>query len=331
MKSTSWFWSLLGLLVGCFTTLIWQEGVSAPLKEGVLESPGADTAGLHFSGSVQEKEPAGGLPCPLSEESHVTWSTACRLIHLSWPTAEDLAGLRQEPRQIATLYARYRSQLRQDLGPAFESLEDTELRYIFCTLTAHAWAPCGPSTECRWPQLLQAPTLNCGNYGLLAVYLAGCFGGRRKALPVRFVGWEGPTAGNHQMLFAEEPERGCHLLLDPMTGLIGRVGFDAVASGRPVAGSQLVAFCYRRDEAVAAFRNRLIAALCRGQFRPSELLYYFDGLDSLINHYGDPCWWPTPACRYWRQRQAAASPAATRSVPPGPARVAAAVPATPEH
>jgi hypothetical protein len=40
---------------------------------------------------------------------------------------------------------------------------------------------------------------------------------------------------------------------------------------------------------------------------PSDLMYYFDGFDHLLNRYGHPRDWPTPGASTWRDRMAAES------------------------
>jgi hypothetical protein len=217
-------------------------------------------------------------------------------------TAVRLDTVRQDPDAIHALYHECRDDLIDQLGPAFRRLSEGERQLVFCTVLAHALAPWGSdSTECRFPQLLQCSTLNCGNYGILTIHMARAL---RVSADVegrlRLVGWEGGIVGNHQMLFLERGKDATALVLDPTLGLVALADFDTVASGKPVPAEHVVIF-NGRDQ-VRALEDEVVAGLTYGLFRPSDLLYYFESLDHLMLRYGHPRIWPTPSGIRWRER-----------------------------
>jgi hypothetical protein len=213
-----------------------------------------------------------------------------------------LDRLRQAPEALPGLFLHCRAELRQHLGPAFAHLTEREQQYAFSTVVAHSLAPWGSdSVCCRFPDLLRERTLNCGNYGLLVHYLAQRFSaGPRDSVRLRFVGWDGHAVGNHQMLFLDRLDGSHSLLLDPTIGLVADADFDTVASGRPIPPGRLVLFQVR-DE-LEDFTCLVVDALVGGRIRPSDLLYYFDGFDRLMQHYGRAQDWPTPGACAWRDR-----------------------------
>src|SRR5262245_10147616 len=77
---------------------------------------------------------------------------------------------------------------------------------------------------------------------------------------------------------------------------------DFVASGKPVPADRIVLFMGRED--LEDFERTVTTALVEGKCRPSDLLYYFEGIDHLMKRYGDPFSWPTPGARALRSRQA---------------------------
>jgi hypothetical protein len=221
---------------------------------------------------------------------------------LSSLTPARLQEIRNDPRRIGAAFARCREELVRELGPRFAHLSERELQFVFCSVVAHAFAPYGDSTASRLSDLLRSRAMNCGNYGLFTVYLAGEFAGNAadREPRIHFVGWDGGAVGNHQMLFLDRAGHG--LVLDPTIGLVADAAFDTVAAGQPVGSDRLVVF-HARDQ-LQDFERRVTAALVGGKFKPSDLLYYFDGLDHLLHHYGDPCAWPTPGdCAYRRRAQ----------------------------
>jgi hypothetical protein len=209
-------------------------------------------------------------------------------------TTEELGKIRQQPAHIEATFHKCRDELVQALGPAFADLRERELQYVFCAVVSHTLAPYGESNAICLPDLLQAPALNCSNYGLLAVDLARSFKDQAdEDLRVRFVGWAGPTLDNHQTLFLDRGDGRHSLLLDPTVGIVAMTDFNSVASGKAVPDGRLVLFGPPVGRPV--FEAGVLAALREGRLRPSDLLYYFDGPEHLREHYGQARYWPTPA------------------------------------
>jgi hypothetical protein len=216
-------------------------------------------------------------------------------------TADDVAAIRRSPESVSTWFTRHRAGFAARLSGVVPGLDEPELRYAYCSVLAHAMAPWGPSTATAFPDLLHERYLNCSNYGLLAVHLAdACDADPQRSRRVRFVGWEGGAIGNHQMLFLDRVSRDGSLLLDPTLGLVARADFDDVAAGVPASPRAMTLFTDRDD--VKSLREAVIGALCEGRFRPSDLLYYFDGVEHLVRGFGEARRWPTPGACDWRSR-----------------------------
>jgi hypothetical protein len=278
MQFRPWLWSLTGFTFGVFAL-----------------------AALHLARSSSEP---GRAEARQARKAATVKSPRIRLASL---TTEELEKIRHTPACIEIAFQKAQSELRQVLGPAFAGLGERELQYAFCTVVSHALAPYGENNALRFPELLLSPALNCSNYGLLAVYLARSFPrADDHDLRIRFVGWAGTTIDNHQMLFLDRADGSRSLLLDPTLGLIALTNFDAVASGQAVPPGRMVLFAPSVDRAV--FEKSVLTALREGRLRPSDLLFYFDGPEHLLEHYGEPRYWPTPAaCACRAQREAAES------------------------
>jgi hypothetical protein len=107
------------------------------------------------------------------------------------------------------------------------------------------------------------------------------------------------------MLFLVRPD-GASLLLDPTIGLVADASFDDVASGTRGPAGRIVLFGTRED--LEDFERTVTTALVEGKLRPSGLLYYFDGIDHLMNHIGEWFSWPTPSARAFCSRKGPATP-----------------------
>ena len=181
-------------------------------------------------------------------------------------------------------------------APKFmEHLSKTLVTIATTGLLAHAAKPYGQGTiRTDLGGILAAPTLDCTNYPLLAYHLA------RTAVPdildraaFHFIGWKSATIGNEQTLFAFEFDRQLEgLMLDPTAGILAKGTFDAIASGRPLSGDDIVA--WRQQPQVDFARENMITALLDGLLRPSEVLYYFENFDRRTIEYGSPNEWATP-------------------------------------
>jgi hypothetical protein len=225
--------------------------------------------------------------------------SAGREQRLTLLTPDLVERVRANPQTARDGYAACRADLTAVLGPAFADLTDAELRLAFCAVLAHAMAPYGESTATQLADMLAAPRLNCGNYPFLMIRLAEivCDG---QAPVVSLIGWDGGAIGNHSMGYRADPAADRCLFLDPTVGLIARGTFDDVASGRPLSADRVICYGDRTEE--RPYREMVARAFVRGQFRPSDLLYYFEDIDHQFQRYGDPWAWPTPGGLAWRAR-----------------------------
>ncbi|HKB02277.1 MAG TPA: hypothetical protein VKD90_08660 [Gemmataceae bacterium] len=198
---------------------------------------------------------------------------------------------------LPTAYAHCRDELIADLGPQFRHLDESDRQLVFCNLVAHAMAPYGESTAVEMPELLTAKHLNCGNYPFLAARLFEVFD--PKATGVILLGWHGGTVGAHGMVYRWHPDRDRNLFLDPTAGVVVRADFDTVAAGRPIRADRVVRFAHR-DGVTALLRHHVATAFVKGHFRPSDLLYFFEGPDHMIRRAGPAKDWPTPAAMVTR-------------------------------
>jgi hypothetical protein len=213
-------------------------------------------------------------------------------------TTERIESVRRDPAaNLPLAYADCRDELIADLGPQFQILDESDRQLVFCSLVAHAMAPYGESCAVELPDLLAATHLNCGNYPFLTARLFEVFD--PKATGVILLGWHGGVVGGHGMVYRWHAVRERDVFLDPTVGVIVRADFDTVAAGRPVRGDRVVCFNHR-DGATALFRHQVATAFIRGHFRPSDLLYFFEGPDHMIRRSGPAKDWPTPAAMVTR-------------------------------
>src|SRR5262245_24108703 len=133
-------------------------------------------------------------------EDHVVRRAQLRSLSATW-----LSRIRSDPQSIAAAYDACRDELVHSLPQSFASLSECQRQLIFCCVVAHSLAPFGYSTALNLEDMLHAPVLNCGNYGLLAIMLSQQLLIASTDEPdcaVHLVGWEGGLMGNHQQLFA---------------------------------------------------------------------------------------------------------------------------------
>lgn len=199
---------------------------------------------------------------------------------------ERFAGLAEEP--IATLM--------RDHGVR---TPDTA-RLLLAQAVAHARTPYGPGTLADIDSIYAAQTLDCSNYGILAHHIAMAVLEAPAAIRFAFVGWDGGAIGNHQMVFASNLRTGERLLLDPAVGLAAFTDYDHVASGRPVDPAAILAI--GPTPQLQSSREHVARSLRDGAFRPSDLLYYFDGIGHLLERFSSVELWPTPGAMAWRDR-----------------------------
>lgn len=173
-------------------------------------------------------------------------------------------------------------------------------RLLLAQAIAHARKPYGPGTLADIDSIYAAETLDCSNYGILAHHIAQAVLDDPAGIRFAFVGWDGGAIGNHQMVFARNLPTGETLLLDPVVGLAAFTDYDHVASGRPIEPSAILAI--EPTPQLQPSREHVARALRDGAFRPSDLLYYFDGISHLLERFSSVELWPTPGAMAWRDR-----------------------------
>jgi hypothetical protein len=160
------------------------------------------------------------------------------------------------------------------------NLTDRQLRLVFVSVVAQAIAPYGKSDAVTLQQLLGEKTLNCASYALLTGHLAKIILDDNSAL-VYFVGFDGGSVGNHAQLFIKDDQQS--LLLDPTIGLVAKIGFDELLSGKSVAVNNLHVFRQHYDRNMDVFIEKVLDAVLHGKYRPSDLLYYFSSIDDYVS------------------------------------------------
>jgi hypothetical protein len=211
-----------------------------------------------------------------------------------------VAGTKATPPSVKGAFDECRSELRTVIGDSLGKLAEPDYFAIFASLVAHRWAPYGAGKGTSLEELKKQPVMQCAQYaGLTGQLLA--FSPYSDQGVLRFVGVEGGAVMNHAQLFYTRGPTS--LLLDPTIGLVAVATFDQVFRGVPVAPQQIFDF-YDREE-IATFRDRVVKALTQGSYRPSDLLYYFEGIDTYLSSNATSEDFLTPGGERLRDRQAA--------------------------
>lgn|GEM_PF-7062994 len=191
--------------------------------------------------------------------------------------------------------------LRRLLRPQWRERGLGDHLCIIATAVAHNLKPYGPGTLPDLASMLRADTLDCSNYGLLTHHLAARLIGTSDGVRMIFIGWDGGAVGSHQMVIVPSQGAGRDLVLDPVFGLAVLASFDQIASGAAVPAGDVIAVTPTAQ--LKDGRAHFARLLLEGGFRPSNLLYFFDGADHLLKRYGNPYDWPTPAAVILRSRR----------------------------
>jgi hypothetical protein len=233
-------------------------------------------------------------------EPDCPFSSRVRAIELPEIQSIDCKTFSEGPGFNTELLAPALARMRRELPSAWAELTQTDFTYVLASTLAHNLKPYGPGCASQqFDELLRAPFLDCSNYGLLTHYISLLLVDEVDRRPISFVGWDGGAIGNHQMLFIDGKGK-ANLVLDPTTGFVCIASFDEVGSGKPIA-SDAIAIVGAKPE-LRNSRETYLRALLEGQFRPSDLLYYFHNAEDLLHRYGNPFDWPTPAVGLLRQR-----------------------------
>lgn len=217
-------------------------------------------------------------------------------------TPDRLAGVRADPHQgVAASYAACEGEVSRKLASL--RLTEDQKRVAFVSFLAYALAPYGPSRSVTLEDLLADPAMDCDNYALLTGFFARMFVG--ESVELKFAGFDGGAVGNHAQLFVGM--NGEQLLLDPTIGLVAAIGFDDVLMGKPLPPDRVRIFRQHDDPRIDPFAQKVTAAVLNGDYRPSDMLYYFHTLDQYLKFTDEvgPLWsgeretllrrYPTPA------------------------------------
>ena len=215
-----------------------------------------------------------------------------RLAILNDGIAEEI---KKDPSRITQLFQESLQELTSELPPDLHALSEAELFAIYCSLISYIMAPYGNSTEIELRNLLEEDHLDCDNYAILTKHLfdIGLKTGEIEnadSIKFIFVGWNGGAVGNHAQIFVQSAEKS--MVLDPTIALLAFADFDSIASGRPVPSSRIIDFSTRCE--LDDYRQRVINAICKGLYRPSDLLYYFVDFQEYLHPKSGSAYWYTP-------------------------------------
>lgn len=200
---------------------------------------------------------------------------------------------------------------REELGDlvAGWSLSPRAQDAVFAGILAHRSAPYGGSVAITRAALVTEPVLDCDNYVMLAGYLLKDM---HPNLELVYVGFDGGVFGNHAQAFFID--KNTSLLLDPTIGLAARTTFDDLLMGKPVDRDNVLVEAHPPAAIIVPLHDNVTRALETGAYRPSNLLYYLESVESMIkfSDHAAPYWepgglemlllhYPTPAARILRQ------------------------------
>jgi len=199
-----------------------------------------------------------------------------------------------EQRNLAIAFDACGNELRLALEQIDKSLAtDAIINATLATAVSHNTAPYGSSGAWYYNEIITDTYLNCGNQTLLVGYL----------LPdakLRFIGVDGGAVGNHAQLILEQEK--LQLLLDPTISAIAKTNFNHLFQGQPITDVIVINpnpenSKYIRD----TFTSRVVNALQEGNYKPSDILYYFQSLNHRLG-LGPTDRYITPGRVSWRSR-----------------------------
>jgi hypothetical protein len=243
--------------------------------------------------------------------SRMSWASTLRIIPRKHRRPRGIEAIQfaelplSEPARFEAVVASGAATLRREIelkaSGFLDNLPASTATIALASLLCHALKPYGAGSLPDLPSMLAAATLDCSNYGLLAVHVSRVLEVDIDThVKVHFIGWQSEAIGNHQMLFAAMRKTGeGALILDPTVGVIAKASFDWIASQRPLPTSKILAF--HQQPILDTSRDRVVEALIQGRLKPSELLYYFESEEHLVDRFGAPIDWPTPGAIAWRR------------------------------
>lgn len=179
------------------------------------------------------------------------------------------------PSVISTVWQSYKNQFKTDIGSIFNNKPDSLIAAAFCSIVAYDMKPYGVCTELDLIPLLQSPTLDCDNYCVLTYHLYKYLYTDTSLI---LVGWNNGAVGNHAQLLAYNSTFAW--LLDPTIGLIvGGATFDNICRGQYLQ-YQVAPTGYQRDP---VYFDKIKNALYYGNYKPSDLMYYWNPISKYIS------------------------------------------------
>lgn len=207
----------------------------------------------------------------------MTATASPRIEKLTCLTESRLSEVRKDPNgAIARVFDSCSAELA--IKTAELELTDKQKKLAFASILAYAMAPYGESRSISLKDLLADKVLDCDNYALLTGHFATLLIGREAH--VKFAGFDGGAVGNHAQLFAAQ--KNDRLMLDPTVGLIAKIGFDDLLMGKAIPEGKIRIFRQREDKSMDAFADKVWTAVSKGEYRPSDLLYYFPSMDQYL-------------------------------------------------
>lgn len=208
-----------------------------------------------------------------------------RKIRLKTISDNLIMSVKENPNNIRIVFETCKDELKSELGQNFNSLDDQDLFVIVCCIVAYKAAPYGGSLALELNDILKQPKLDCHNYAFLLNEL--CYLNNVKDyssnLQINIVGWDGGVVGNHSQVFSTNSKDSISLLLDPTIGIFAITNFNNVASGKVVPKKYIVDFSDRNE--LSDYRGKVINALTAGEYKPSDLLYYFENLNQAMKYF----------------------------------------------
>ncbi|KAK69023.1 hypothetical protein L530_0140 [Bordetella bronchiseptica MO211] len=163
-------------------------------------------------------------------------------------------------------------------------LDDLGHRVVFATIATNASAPFGSFSAYKLPDLLAAPSLTSDNYLLLLGNYLDALHVTPARAQMRMLGFDGSATGNYAQGMITIS--GTSLLLDPTIGMVVKIGFDDLLSGRRVAAQDFVIAYMHDDPGITAVMKRISNSVYNGLYKPSDLLYYFFSPEHFMAFHG---------------------------------------------
>lgn len=208
---------------------------------------------------------------------------------------KDVEAIRKNPSCSYSIYNKHKTCLQREVP----KLSSDELFIVFCAMTAYSMAPYGDCQSQTLTDMLHAPTLHCGKYGIVMMGIAtAAVPNIEERVKVHAVGWNNGLWGDHQTLFIHRSfDDG--IFIDPTCGVLAYASFNHIACGKPVAQKNIYSFAHRKD--LIEFQMKVYKTLREGLCQPSQINNYFGSVflvkEWFDHYYIDQQHTPTPAAQ----------------------------------